>query len=132
MKRSRRSGLTLIEVLLATAITAMVLAALTQLQHNGARAATGAALTAEASVLCQSELDAWLAGNRTTASLDTIESLPNADRWSRRFTLQPVSQKQPAGSGLSLLTVEVYRGRQRQPEFALSRWVATARPGGKP
>lgn len=144
MKRISHSGLTLIEVLLTMAITAMALAALSQLQHNGARAATGAALVAEASVLCQSELDAWLAGNRTSSALDTLESLPTSDGWTRRYTLQPVTQARTFGgesghdtdgsnnSGLSLLTVEIYRGRQSQPEATLSRWIATHNRGGKP
>lgn len=132
MNRSGREGLTLIEVLLTMAITAMVLAALSQLQYSGTLAATDASLTAEASVLCQSELDAWLAGNRTNIALDSVVPIPEAENWLRRFTLQPVASTDADASGMSLLTVEVYRRRQLlRPEFSLSRWLATNRSGGK-
>ena len=128
--RSRSSGLTLVEVLLAMAIMAMVTAALTQLQDSGARAALRATLTAEASLICQCELDAWLAGNRSSSAQDAWESVPSSPGWSRRFVLQ----SPPAGTGqeLMLLTVEVLRSGARQPQFSLSRWVASRNQGGKP
>ncbi len=80
--RARRTGLTLVEVLLTMAIVAMVLAALTQLQDSGARAAVRAALTAEASTLCQSEIDKWLTIARSDARLDVIEPIDTAPGWS--------------------------------------------------
>ena len=133
MNRARLSqtGLTLVEVLLAMAIMAIVLAALTQLQDNGSRAALNASLVAEASVLCQSEMDGWLAGNKPSTSLDNVQPILGTDQWSRRITLEPLPA-QTAGAGLSLLTVEIYRGRQRQPQFTLSRWVDAQGQGGQP
>ena len=132
MKRARscQFGLTLVEVLLATAIMAMVLAALAQLQDNGARASLNASLVAEASVLCQSELDGWLAGNQTSTSLDSIQPIAGSGQWSRRISLQPIPN-QPAGANLSLLTVEVFHGRQPQPQFKLSCWVEPRGQGGQ-
>ncbi len=117
-----RFGLTLIEVLLSMAIMAMALAALAQLQNGGARAALNATLVAEASVLCQSEMDAWLANGSSRAVLDNQAPIAGAEGWFKRLTLQPIPEL--GGSGLSLLTVEVYRSRQSQPLFKLSRWVA--------
>lgn len=129
--RRRQTGLTLVEVLLAMAIMAMVLAALKQLQDSGSRAALNASLVAEASVLCQSEMDSWLAGSKPSTSRDNIQPITGTDQWSRRITLQPIPT-QSAGSGLSLLTVEVFRGRQRQPQFTLSRWVEPHSHGSQP
>lgn len=150
MIRSLRSGLTLIEVLLTMAIAAMVLAALSQLQDSGVRAATSASLTAEASILCQSEMDAWLSSGQPASELGSIAPVTGMEGWTRRISLQPVPnladsrtsrpqlsvgsgrKAQPpepaAASRLSLLTVEVYRGRQREPVFTLSRWIATPGP----
>lgn len=125
----KRTGLTLVEVLLSMAIVAMVFAALTQLQDSGSRAALRATLTAEASILCQSELDAWLAGSRSSVRLDISEPIETAPEWSRVFQLQ----KLPAsvGQGLSLLTVRVQRGRQAQSQFAISRWIPTPEKDGQ-
>ncbi len=120
-RRLQSTGLTLVEVLVAMAIVAMVFAALTQLQDGGSRAALRASLTAEASVLCQSELDAWLAGNRRSSPTGTAERIPSAPEWSRRFDLQKLPGS--LNSELWLLTVEVYRARHSQPQYSLSRWV---------
>lgn len=130
-RRPRQTGLTLVEVLLAMAIMAMVMAALAQMQNSGARAALKASLTAEASVLCQSEMDAWIADGPTKPALDSVEPIAGSNPWTRRFTLQPLPS-QVESPALSLLTVEVYRGQQRIPAFTLSRWVVGSGPGGSP
>jgi prepilin-type N-terminal cleavage/methylation domain-containing protein len=120
-RRGRQLGLTLVEVLLAMAISAMVLAALTQLQDAGAKAAIQAALTAEASLLCQSEMDGWLAGAQNSVGRDSIEPIEGQATWSRRIRLQPAPV---SASELQLLTVEVFRSGQSQPAFQLSRWIS--------
>ncbi len=137
MIHSRRSGLTLIEVLLTMAIAAMVLAVLTQLQDSGVRAATSATLAAEASVLCQSEMDAWLAGGQPTHSLDKLEVVAGTEKWARRISLQSLPNSVTSSpevasasvesrpSALAVLTVEIFRARKQTPEFTLSRWIAT-------
>jgi prepilin-type N-terminal cleavage/methylation domain-containing protein len=137
IRQSRRDGLTLVEVLLATALLAMALTALAQLQYSGVRAVTSAQLEAEAMLLCQSELDAVLVGvhlspasSTANNSLLMTEPLASDPTWSRRISLEPTRTP-----GLMSLTVEILRTKSadRRPWAALTRWFAEQpEAGAKP
>ena len=98
-----RLGFTLLEVLLATAILAGALTALSQLSTNGVNAALRIELETQAAVICQSKLDELLA---TSEPIEIGRATPfsAAPDWSWRVELTDG----PSPS-LALLTVCVER-----------------------
>ncbi len=126
--QGQRDGLTLIEVLIAMAMLVMALSALAHLQSNGARAALRTQIESQAMVLCQSELDAWLANpTASAANSETLLPIEHMPGWSKR-----VQVTEHADELLEVVTVEVYRdvglpiqlrsSELHRPDARLVRW----------
>jgi prepilin-type N-terminal cleavage/methylation domain-containing protein len=119
-RRRCRQGLTLVEVLVASSILVMALASLSQLQSGGVRAAIVAATEARAIVICQSELDRYRAGFRSSAPT-SVTPIPGNAGWSCRIQTQAAPVE-----GISAVTVEVYRdpiGIDSAPSASLTHWI---------
>src|SRR5690242_21595778 len=83
MTRKRRSGLTLLEVVIALAIFLFSLAAITQLLSLSGERALTANLRSQAGLLCQSKLAELVAGVETLSSAG-YTSFPNDPDWQWR------------------------------------------------
>lgn len=101
LRKQRRSGFTLFEVLLATVILGLSIAGVTQIVFNGAQAGTRARQEAMADLLCESKLDEWLAegGQGQTSSAGEFR---HDRQWS-----WTVRQTPAADASLMLVTVTV-------------------------
>lgn len=112
-----RQGLTLVEVLLATTILVVSLAALAQQNASGTRAALRSHLETESAIRCQSQLNRLLTQNGSLQSqLDVPFLDDNRWRWSATVSASQFPE-------LSLLTVRVSQSGNNQDisEFSLSR-----------
>lgn len=116
----RRSGLTLIEILLASVILAGALAALSQQNATGVEAALRSQLETEAAVKCQSKLNRLLAEGLPAADA-TNQAIEGDERW--RWSAKVGSSDYV---GLKWLTVTVHQnGRNKAiSTFSLSRLFA--------
>lgn len=116
---NNRPGFTLLEVLLATAILAGALTALSQLSTNGVNAALRTDLETQAAVMCQSKLDELLAMSEPIATGRATPFMAAPD-WSWR-----VEVSDGPSQSLALLTVSVDRsGRwNTRATFRLQRLV---------
>jgi len=116
----RRSGLTLIEILLASVILAGALAALSQQNATGVEAALRSQLETEAAVQCQSKLNRLLAEGVPAGDV-TDQPVDHDERWRWSARIGPSDY-----AGLKWLTVTVHQnGRNKAiSTFSLSRMFA--------
>ena len=113
----KRSGFTLLEVLLATVILASALTAVGQLAANGRTAALRAERESEAALICQSELDAILSG---ISRIDGRQSVRTVDEgWLATTTLS----EGPTPT-LARITVRVEAAAGASASFELQRIVS--------
>ncbi len=120
MRRSRRRGFSLLEVLLAMAILIGSSIVLMELASIGMRHAASARDLAEAQRLCQSKLNEIVVG---IAPAETIRPMPCEDnpRWICWVNVQPAEQP-----GLALLEVGVAQElvpNKQTNRFTLQRWI---------
>ena len=129
----RRTGFSLLEVMLATGILVACLIVLGQLASVGRRHARDAEQLTAAQLLCRSRLNEILAGAAPLESQPAGE-LAELPGWSWEVQVEPLSRH-----GLSSVTVTVARvppGTLDRPtgsggkSFSLTRWVHT--PEGSP
>jgi type II secretory pathway pseudopilin PulG len=121
----QRSGLTLLEILLAATILATALAALGQHTSTGIQAAVRSELQTEAAAKCQSQLNRLLIGEVDIPSGGSMEqSFDDNSDWKWTATMRPF-----VNDSLSVLSVSVFReGPNRQlTTFQLSRIVDRSR-----
>jgi prepilin-type N-terminal cleavage/methylation domain-containing protein len=92
VKRSNRSGFTLLEVLVVLAILLTGFTALTQIQTSATREAVEAEEKTSVQVLCQNELDKILAGITEITPYQVL-SVPDFDDWTITISLSeaPIS-----------------------------------------
>jgi type II secretory pathway pseudopilin PulG len=114
---STRSGLTLIEMLLAAVILAASLAVLAQQTHTATSAALRSQLETEAALRCQSQLSLLLTGNESQSN-SADRPFDDDPRWHWSSTIGPSEF-----DGLSTVSVHVYQeGRYRNvASYSLTR-----------
>ncbi len=114
---SNRTGLTLLEMLLAAVILATALSVLAQHNSSGTTAALRSQLETEAALRCQSQLNRLLFEKHLPSNLSERPFEDNP-RWHWSATRSPSNY-----TGLSLLTVNVFQtGRHKSiSSFSLSR-----------
>jgi len=122
--RNRHSGLSLLEVIIATAILAGSGLALFSIIGMGSKYALRAEEATYAQHFAQSALDEWLTAPNSvgTEQSGTFEEAP---QWSYRIESQWLEEP-----GLCAVTVEIFRSRNSQrfesadePIYGLTRWV---------
>ncbi len=120
-----RAGLSLLEVVLGTALLAMALAVLAQQSAVGVKAAVRCQLISEATVLCQTQLDRILAGGLERRTLRAIP-IEGYEGW-----MWTAEERATAIPDLQRLTVEVYKSSQPVlSRCRLVRLVASSPEGG--
>ena len=120
-----REGLSLLEVILGTALLAMALAVLAQQSAVGVKAAVRCQLISEATVLCQTQLDRILAGGLERQSL-RASPIEGREGW-----MWTAEERATAIPDLQRLTVEVYKSSQPVlSRCRLVRLVASRPEGG--
>ena len=117
---SRRSGLTLLEIVLAVAIFFGALTALSQLAWNGTRAAVQGRLKSQAIVRCEAKLAEVLAGIEPMQPKSSVP-FPDNSRWNYSIVLGHTQFPQ-------LIQVDVtvsHSGNSRLANcsFTLRRWI---------
>lgn len=117
---ARRSGLTLLEIMLSLAIFFGALAALSQLAWNGSRSAIQARLKTQAIIRCEAKLAEVLSGAETLAPKSRVPFPDNA-AWSYSVSISETVYPE-------LLQVDVmvsHSGGNRlgNVEFTLRRWM---------
>ncbi|MAI74450.1 MAG: hypothetical protein CMM01_26630 [Rhodopirellula sp.] len=124
-KKHKRSGLTILEVLISIAIFLFAMTGISTLINNGLRSTVDGQARTRAALLCASTMESILSG---ALSIDTNSNqipfpIPNED-WSWRARLS--SSESP---NLSLLTVEVFKKetRSRSISVELSRLIPDSR-----
>ena len=126
MKRPRRNGFSLMEILLATSILLGSLIVLGQLAAVGRRHAEDADALTTAQLLCQTKLNEILAGLEPIRAVER-EPLADAPGWVYSVEIESVDRL-----GLSSLQVTVSEDvaelgdatqARRGKRFALTRWI---------
>lgn len=116
----RRSGFSLLEVLVATGVLLACVVLLMQLSYLGRRRAETAEVLSTAQRLCQNKLNEMLCGVSPITAVDN-QPLEDETDWTFSVEITPISR------GLSAVRVSVAQptpdGQQGQPKFALVRWV---------
>jgi type II secretory pathway pseudopilin PulG len=120
MRRSRRRGFSLLEVLLATAILIGSSVVLMELASIGMRHAASARDLSQAQRLCQSKLNEIIVG---IAPAETVRPAPCEEdpRWTYWVNVQPTER-----AGLVMLEVGVAQelaSRKQLNRFTLVRWI---------
>lgn len=120
MRRSRRRGFSLLEVLLATAILVGSSVVLMELASIGMRHAASARDLSQAQRLCQSKLNEIIVG---VAPTETVRPMPCEEdpRWTYWVNVQPAER-----AGLVKLEVGVAQelaSRKQLNRFTLVRWI---------
>ena len=113
-----RSGLSLLEVILAVAILGGSLAAIGELVRIGSRHAEESRGLAAAQLLCESKMEEIAAG---AAARETVSSTPceTKEGWQYSVTVTALDQ-----AGLSEIRVTVEQSDRPQPlSFTLVRWM---------
>ena len=87
----KRSGLTLLEIVLSLAIFCGALTALSQLAWNGSRATVHARLKTQATIRCEAKLNEVLAGVEAMQGHSST-SFPDDNKWSWSMVVTPGSQ----------------------------------------
>lgn len=119
--KSNRQGVTLLEVLVATALFAMASVVLTQLLHIGSQAATRAELESIAAVHCESILSEILASGKVPRT-ENLQPLDNATQWEYGVV------RKPHNPGLTQLNVMIrHRTLPQLGQFEVSRLIQTSR-----
>ena len=124
----RRAGLSLLEVLVATAILLASVVLLLELADVGRKHADSAEDKATAQRICQSLLNEILVGARPLATTPE-ESLADEPGWVWLAEVKPVDL--PAKAPLGVLRVTAAHGsiaEGRGEQFTLWRWVRAATP----
>ncbi len=124
-----RSGFSLIEMLIATAIVLVAVGVLSELASVGRRHATAAEDAATAQRICQNRLEEILCGAAPLEAADDATVTEDPD-WTCSVELKPLEQYawQP---GLAELRVTVKKGSETagpSRSFSLVRWVRSASP----
>ncbi len=126
MIRRRRSGFSLLEVMLATSILLTCLIVLGELASVGRRHARDAEQLTAAQLLCRTRLNEILAGAAPLESQAASE-VSGLSGWSWRVQVEALER-----DGLSSVTVTIARapaasldepGGSRGKTFSLTRWV---------
>jgi prepilin-type N-terminal cleavage/methylation domain-containing protein len=120
MRRRRRRGFSLLEVLLATAILIGSAVVLMELASIGMRHAASARDLSQAQRLCQSKLNEIIVG---VAPAETVRATPLEEdpRWTYWVEVQPTERP-----GLVLLEVGVAQelaSHKQINRFTLQRWI---------
>ncbi len=120
MRRSRRRGFSLLEVLLATAILIGSSVVLMELASIGLRHAASARDLSQAQRLCQSKLNEIVVG---VSPAETVRPMPCEEdpRWTYWVNVQPTERV-----GLVMLEVGVAQelaSRKQLNRFTLVRWI---------
>jgi general secretion pathway protein I len=116
----RRSGLTLLEIVLATALFLGAISVMAQIVWSGQRAAVQARLRTEAVFRCETKLAELLAGAERFQSVQNVP-FPDDSQWT--WSAQIASGQFPE----LLMIVVTVRHRGKNPatnaEFSLERWA---------
>jgi general secretion pathway protein I len=125
MRRSRRRGFSLLEVLLATAILVGSSIVLMELASIGLRHAASARDLSQAQRLCQTKLNEIIVG---VAPAETVRPMPCEEdpRWTYWVNVQPTER-----AGMLLLEVGVAQELASQKQvnrFTLTRWIRDPKP----
>ncbi len=120
MRRSRRRGFSLLEVLLATGILIGSSIVLMELASIGIRHAAGARDLAQMQRICQSKLNEIVIG---VAPAETVRPMPcdEVPSWTYWVNLRPTDRP-----GLVMLEVGVskdMKSRRSTSRFTLVRWI---------
>ena len=124
-KKHKRSGLTILEVLISIAIFLFAMTGISTLINNGLRSTVDGQARTRAALLCASTMESILSGSLSVNanSEQTAFAIPNQD-WFWRARLKPSEYP-----NLSLLTVEVFKQdtHSRSVNVELSRLVPGSR-----
>lgn len=101
---ARRTGISLLETVLATAILAAALAALGHQTFVGVRAAARMELETKAALLCQSRMETLLLQNAPATTVQN-QPVPEEPGWLWSAELSPASEL----ASLQWLTIRVFR-----------------------
>ena len=121
MKRfSDRTGLTLLEIVLAIAIFFGSMAALSQLAWNGTRASVQARLKSQATIRCEAKLNEVLAGLEPMQARAGVP-FPDNGSWTWSQTVNPGSHNELVQIDLTVS----HRGTSRlsNVDVTLRRWA---------
>lgn len=116
----RRSGMTLMEVILAMAIFALSFIALSELLRMGLRNAAGARDLTEAQLLCESKLAEIAAGIELPQPAGNVP-FPNNPRWEYSIAVEPLPE--PPGLLWIEVTVQEAEVEDRPWTYKLTRWL---------
>ena len=117
---NRRSGLTLLEIVLSLAIFCGALAALSQLASNGTRATVQARLKTQATIRCEAKLNEVLAGAEPMQSRSGTP-FPDDSHWTWSAVVTPSSTPELVQIDLTVS----HRGTSRlaSVDVTLRRWA---------
>lgn len=116
----RRSGLTLLEIVLSLAIFVAALAALAQLATNGTRATVIARLKTQATIRCEAKLNEVLAGAEQMASRSNTP-FPDDSHWTWSQVVTPSSHKELVQ--LDLTVSHQGNSKMSNVSVTLRRWA---------
>lgn len=129
--RTRRSGFSLLEVMIATGILATSAFLLLSLISSGATFGNKAEQLTEAMILCNNRMaeTEWMSIEELNRT-DNLQLCPESDNWAFRRTVEPLNE-----SGLHRVVVEVFSSEQmeelpvggadrnQRPAARLVQWV---------
>ena len=120
--KSQRSGLTLLEIVLALAIFFGSLAALSQLAWNGTRAAVQARLQTQATIRCEAKLNEVLAG---AEPMQAVSNTPFSDDAGWTWSQQVTPSSHPELVQIDLTVSHRGTSRLASIDVTLRRWART-------
>jgi prepilin-type N-terminal cleavage/methylation domain-containing protein len=133
MASTKRSGYSLIEMLVATAILLVAIGVLAELADVGLKHASRAEEAAAAQRICQNLLDEILCGViplESTAE-DAVSDEPD---WTYSIDVKPIERVQwePGLAELRVTVVKTPEGVKAGKPFSLIRWVRYSSPEKRP
>ena len=118
---SSRSGFSLLEVLIASIILAIGVAAIAQLASVGVSRAAKAENLAIAEVVCQSRMNEFAAGALPVA-MSAGEPIPELPDWFLRVNVSPIQNDQLVSVSVQAVEINPMTGAEGL-NYTLTRWL---------
>jgi len=127
-RQPRRSGFTLLEIMLASSIFLGSVIVLGRLATIGRDHAVSADQLSRAQILCQTRLNEILAGIEPLEALSS-EPMLEAPDWEISVEVGPTAHEQLSELKVTVALIIEPDSRRRKEQFSLTRWVPAALAG---